>query len=219
MEGLNVLAGSIPTICSDYYYGVGKRAHVSSREEKLRRVLKNFLPYYNRENPTQKLDATSRGLVVIQQGLPPYDMEIIFSPEITNRANAQVILMENTLQKGFSVVMNSACYWLKEGKLQLILDAQGVLEDAICHKVAKKFLKAPVYKGVFSVSFEVDGFYQPQARPCRVYAEGEELLLMNLLNGLIFKVKKGELLMEPLGEKFRVDLMFFRRVFGGFERY
>ena len=119
------------------------------------------------------------------------------------------------VQKGFSKVLFSGCYWLENNKLEKLLDAYSVLGDAHCMKVAKRFLDAPVYKGVFSISF------QPmEERPYRVYEGGDDdIVVMNLLNGLIFKLKKGGIQMVPLGERFKVETMFFRSNNNGFERY
>ena len=208
----------IPTIASDYQ-GV-RRPHKyegETREDRLKRIVKNFVSLYNQQT-SEKLDNNSRGVVVIQQGYPPFHQELAFAPKPDGRENRQIIIMMK-VQKGFSTVMFSGCYFLKEGKLRKVIDAEMVLKDREASRVAKRFLQKPVYKGIYSVVFSAG-----LVRPCRVYAAGDEILLMNLCNGLIFKVKKDEFAMQKLDEeRFSLGTMHFRRVFDGegmsFQRY
>ena len=212
---------NIPSISEGYYQKVSKpsrnkKRSYNSLEAKRARVERNLLSYYNEEYPNEPLSEADEGLLVLQQGAYPFDMELFFEPQMTSRANAQVIRMPQ-VQRGFSKVFYSGSYWLQGGKLEKLLDADSVLEDKICNQVAEQFLKTPKNKGVYMLSFG------RMTRPYRVYQDKNDLVLMNMLNGLVFRAPREDVsLKKPLGDRehFSLDTMHFRRNgCGGYERY
>lgn len=203
MSGVNV-----PRILDPSVYGMPeKKKHTPTLSERLERAEHNFPKYYEREIGTP-LTTGSTGIVLIQQGYYPYNLDIFLNAQPSERCESRVLRIDNKLMqktKDTLLLFTAHSYWLENEKLIKLLSANEVLSSERCESAVKIICKK-MNTTAESLGEKLIAFGR-EAHPYRVYrlsGSKEKLLFINLMNAAIFIIPANETTpeMKPLPETF-----------------
>ena len=175
----------------------------TTREEKIERLESNFRKTYENEME-EALPSDAKGIVVVQLGRYPFDMEIKINPKPSDRCEKMVMDMSKSLRQEYVFV--SRTYLLEDGKLTSLINSESVLNLSASREAMIKMMSfykdwlRTDYLGVELVKF---GRTENPYRVWEVKTRDEQKLFVcfSLLNGAVFIVPEKEMPQRRQAEK------------------
>ena len=167
----------------------------TTREEKIERLERNFRKTYKKEMEAN-LPSGAKGIVVVQMGHYPFDMEIKINPKPSDRCEKMVMEMSRSLRQEYVFV--SRTYLLEDEKLTSLINSESVLNLSASREAMIKMVS--FYKDWLRVDYlgvELIKFGRVE-NPYRVWEvkpkDGERFFVcFSLLNGAVFIVPEEEM--------------------------
>jgi hypothetical protein len=190
------LSLSDASIASDYYFGSVRPKSLKSlpreatKEEKKDLMCRHFHEYLMDYDDISLLSG-AKGIVNVQEGKYPYDLDVHMSAKPSERFARRVHNITNKVMYKLDKIFRSQAYWLENDRLTQILPNDGELRLSLSQRAievlaAKEKETLPTYVGEEMLTFN------GQNMPFRVW-KGRKYYLVSLLNGSIFELAEAEM--------------------------